>query len=99
MAVGAVSHAVCSRSYEHPAVQKCLVEQGYQQHECQDVIERLYRCCEAYDLFGRSPNCAGLPARGRTSHDSAVDASAPEAAVPAARAADAAEGGGDVAAQ
>jgi Mature-T-Cell Proliferation I type len=44
-------------------VQKCLQENQYQQHECQDVIDKLHKCCETYDLFGRSPNCAGLPTR------------------------------------
>jgi hypothetical protein len=47
-------------------MQKCLRESNYQQHECQGVIDRLYQCCETYKLFGRSPNCAGLPTRKKT---------------------------------
>jgi hypothetical protein len=44
-------------------LQKCLQEEDYQQWACQDVIDRLYLCCETHKVFGRSPNCAGLPKR------------------------------------
>ena len=50
-------------SLELSVMQDCLKAHNYQQHECQDVIDRLYRCCEHYQLFGRSPQCAGLPQR------------------------------------
>eukprot|EP00892_Ulva_mutabilis_P010559 jgi/Ulvmu1/7876/UM004_0107.1 len=56
-----MKHTVCQRWA--CALQKCLREHDYQQHECQDVIDRLYNCCETYNLFGRSPNCAGLPSK------------------------------------
>ena len=64
-------------------VQKCLKEQDYQQHQCQDVIDRLHTCCETYNLFGRSPNCAGLPRRAASTSPSSECASSAESASPA----------------
>jgi hypothetical protein len=49
-------------------MQRCLHKHNYQQHKCQDVMDRLYQCCETNDQFGRSPNCAGLPASEKARH-------------------------------
>lgn len=36
---------------------------GFPDDRLQGFAFRLHTCCETYNLFGRSPNCAGLPRR------------------------------------